>query len=301
VWATGDTGQGITVGTSDTGVDGTHPRLADGYRGADDSWYDPWGGTRAPTDHIGHGSHTIGTAVGRDGIGVAPSAQWMACVNLDRDYGSPSHYLDCLQFMLAPFPYGGNAFSGNPARAADVLTNSWGCPAIEGCDLDALRPATAALAAAGIYVVAAAGNDGPDCDTVTDPPSPYPDVLTVGATAQDGTVASFSSRGPTPDGQVKPDLVAPGVNILSALPHGTYGRFEGTSMATPHVAGVVALMWSANPKLIGDIADTTRILRQTATRVPEHASDVCGSPQDITGVGLVNAAAAVSAARTLIP
>jgi subtilisin family serine protease len=126
-------------------------------------------------------------------------------------------------------------------------------------------------------------------------------VLTVGATAQDGTVASFSSRGPTPDGQVKPDLVAPGVNILSALPHGTYGRFEGTSMATPHVAGVVALMWSANPKLIGDIADTTRILRQTATRVPEHASDVCGSPQDITGVGLVNAAAAVSAARTLIP
>jgi subtilisin family serine protease len=89
------------------------------------------------------------------------------------------------------------------------------------------------------------------------------------------------------------------VNVLSALTHGTYGRLEGTSMATPHVAGVVALMWSANPKMIGDIADTTRILRQTATRVPEHATDICGSPQDITGAGMVNAAAAVAMARTL--
>jgi subtilisin family serine protease len=299
VWASGDTGQGITVGTSDTGVDGTHPLLAAGYRGGDDSWYDPWNATATPTDHIGHGTHTIGTAVGRGGIGVAPGAHWMGCVDLDRDYGSPSHYLNCLQFMLAPFPLGGNAFSGNPARAADILTNSWGCPAIEGCDLDALRPATAALAAAGIYTVVAAGNDGPDCDTVTDAPSPYPDVLTVGAAARDGTVASFSSRGPTPDGQVKPDLVAPGVDVLSALPHGTYGRLEGTSMATPHVAGVVALMWSANPKLIGDIGDTTRILRQSATRVKQPATDVCGSPQDITGAGQVDAAAAVALARTV--
>jgi hypothetical protein len=301
VWAEGDTGQGITVGTSDTGVDGTHPALAAGFRGGDDSWYDPWEGSRTPTDHMGHGTHTIGTAVGRGGIGVAPGAQWMGCVNLDRDYGSPSRYLDCLQFMLAPFPAGGNAFSGDPVRAADVLTNSWGCPVIEGCDLDALRPATAALSAAGIYVVVAAGNDGPDCATVTDAPAPYPDVMTVGATDTNGQIADFSSRGPTPDGDVKPDIVAPGVDVLSALPHDTYGRYEGTSMATPHVAGVVALMWSANPKLIGDIADTTRILRSTATRIPEHATDICGSPADITGAGMVSATAAVAAAKAFQP
>jgi hypothetical protein len=297
VWATGDTGQGITIGTSDTGVDGSHPRLSGGYRGGDDSWYDPWNGSAQPTDHIGHGTHTIGTALGRDGIGVAPGAQWMGCVNLDRNYGSPSHYLDCLQYMLAPFPPGGSAFAGNPDRAADILTNSWGCPAIEGCDLDSLRPATDALTAAGIYVVVAAGNNGPGCGTVTDPPAPYPSVLTVGATDTNNQLADFSSRGPTPDGQDKPDVVAPGVDVLSSLPHGTYAKFEGTSMATPHVAGVVALMWSANPKLIGDIADTTAILRRTATKLPQHASDTCGAPSDETGAGLVNADAAVQAAR----
>src|SRR5262249_24357573 len=89
VWAEGDTGQGITIGTSDTGVEGDHPLLVDNFRGGHDSWYDPWNNPRRPTDHLGHGTHTIGIAVGHDGIGVAPGAQWMACVNLDRAYGSP--------------------------------------------------------------------------------------------------------------------------------------------------------------------------------------------------------------------
>jgi subtilisin family serine protease len=288
------TGQGITIGSSDTGVDVTHPDLQPGFRGGDDSWYDPWNGTRTPTDHGGHGTHTVGTAVGRGGIGVAPGAQWVGCVNLDRNLGSPSHYLNCLQFMLAPFPYGGDPLrDGRPERAPQILTNSWGCPPIEGCDFDALRPATAALAAAGIYVVAAAGNTGPGCTTVTDAPAPYRDVITVGAVDRNNQVVDFSSRGPTPDGLSKPDLVAPGKDVLSALPHDTYGEFSGTSMATPHVAGVVALMWSANPRLIGDIATTTRILDQTAT--PVRAGSECGGPADIRGAGLVNAYAAVQA------
>ncbi|MCG5448382.1 S8 family serine peptidase [Micromonospora hortensis] len=297
------TGTGIVVGSSDSGVDGTHPALRAGFRGGDDSWYDPWDDTRSPTDQGGHGTHTVGSAVGRDGIGVAPDAQWVGCVNLDRNLGSPAHYLDCLQFMLAPFPAGGDPFTdGRPERAPQVLTNSWGCPPIEGCDQRVLRPATAALDAAGIFVVAAAGNTGPWCASIDDPPAPYPDVLTVGAVDAQRRVAEFSSRGPVPGGSGKPDVLAPGVGVVSAMPGGTYAALDGTSMATPQVAGVVALMWSANPALVGDVTRTRQILRDTATVATptyrsDSPSDACGTPSNVTGAGQVDAYAAVRAAQ----
>ncbi|SCG77160.1 Subtilase family protein [Micromonospora echinaurantiaca] len=305
VWSQlGVDGSGVVVGSSDSGVDGGHPALAGGFRGGDDSWYDPWNGTRAPADRGGHGTHTVGSAVGRGGLGVAPGAQWVGCVNLDRNLGNPAYYLDCLQFMLAPFPPGGDPFTdGRPSRAPDILTNSWGCPSIEGCDPRVLRPATAALDAAGILVVAAAGNTGPYCGSIDDPPAPYPDVLTVGAVDRQRRVTSFSSRGPAPGGAAKPDLVAPGAEVVSAMPGGGYARLDGTSMATPQVAGVVALMWSANPALVGDLARTRQLLRETAT--PAIASyrsrdpaDACGGDRNITGAGLVDAYAAVRAARS---
>ncbi|MGN9918102.1 S8 family serine peptidase [Micromonospora palomenae] len=304
VWSElGVTGSGVVVGSSDSGVDGRHPALADGFRGGDDSWYDPWDRTRSPNDAGGHGTHTVGSAVGRDGIGVAPGARWVGCVNLDRNLGSPAHYLDCLQFMLAPFPPGADPFTdGRPARAPDVLTNSWGCPPIEGCDPRALRPAADALAAAGILVVAAAGNTGPYCGSIADPPAPYPDVLTVGAVDRHRRVTLFSSRGPAPGGAAKPDVLAPGAGVLSAMPGGGYATLDGTSMATPQVAGVVALMWSANPALVGDLERTRRILRETAQPAqPSYRSrapqDACGGDANITGAGLVDAYAAVRAAR----
>ncbi|MFU8875216.1 S8 family serine peptidase [Micromonospora sp. SL4-19] len=300
VWSElGVTGAGVVVGSSDSGVDGRHPALAAGFRGGDDSWYDPWEHRRTPGDRGGHGTHTLGSAVGRDGIGVAPGAQWVGCVNLDRNLGSPAHYLDCLQFMLAPFPVGGNPFTeGRPDRAPDVLTNSWGCPPIEGCDPGALRPATAALAVAGILVVAAAGNTGPYCDSVADPPAPYADVLTVGAVDRARQVTRFSSRGPAAGGLAKPDLVAPGAGVLSAFPGGGYATLDGTSMATPQVAGVVALMWSANPALVGDLARTRRILLDTASPAGVPAgTDTCGGIRNLTGAGLIDAYAAVRAAR----
>jgi subtilisin family serine protease len=324
VWRTlGITGRGIVVGTSDSGVDGTHPALRNGFRGDDDSWFDPWNNTRTPTDHGGHGTHTIGSAVGRapDGaipglesadvptrtpaaVGVAPGAQWVGCVNLDRNLGNPAYYLDCMQFMLAPFPYGGNPWrDGRPGRAPHVLTNSWGCPGAEGCDTGVLRPATAALAAAGIFFVAAAGNEGPRCGSVNDPPAPYADVLSVGAVDRQGRVTDFSSRGPAPDGTTKPDVAAPGADVLSALPGDTYGTLDGTSMATPHVAGVVALMWSANPRLVGDVVTTRRILLDTAKpplpSFGEGGDDACGSPANVYGAGVVDALAAVQAARAV--
>jgi subtilisin family serine protease len=103
-------------------------------------------------------------------------------------------------------------------------------------------------------------------------------------------------------GAVKPDLVAPGVDVLSAMPDGGYDEQSGTSMATPHVAGVVALMWSANPALIGDLARTRDILRGTAqparpTYLSRKERDRCGQDANITGAGLVDAFAAVQAAR----
>jgi subtilisin family serine protease len=156
----------------------------------------------------------------------------------------------------------------------------------------------AALRAAGIFFVAAAGNTGPSCGSVEDPPAPYRDTFTVGAVDENRVVAPFSSRGPTPDGMVKPDLLAPGVDVLSALPDATYGRLSGTSMATPHIAGVVALMWSANPRLIGDIQTTERILRETATPARVRPGEpACPVAQDVSGAGEVDAAAAVAAAR----
>ncbi|WP_326562304.1 S8 family serine peptidase [Micromonospora sp. NBC_01796] len=305
VWSQlGATGSGIVVGSSDSGVDGRHPALAAGFRGGDDSWFDPWNGTRSPTDQGGHGTHTLATAVGTENVGVAPGARWIGCVNLDRNLGNPAHYLDCLQFMLAPFPNGGDPFAdGRPDRAPQVLTNSWGCPPIEGCDAGALRPATAAFAAAGIFFTAAAGNTGPVCGSIDDPPAPYADVFTVGAVDRDRQVAPFSSRGPAAGDAAKPDLVAPGADVLSAMPGGGYATLSGTSMATPHVAGVVALMWSANPALVGDLDRTWRILRQTATPVPSPdggstvSEPTCGLPSNLTGAGLVDAYAAVRAAQ----
>jgi hypothetical protein len=299
VWSElGVDGRGVVVGGSDSGIDGSHPALRDGFRGGPDSWYDPWNGTLTPADAGGHGTHTLATAVGRGGVGVAPGAQWVGCVNLGRNLGNPAHYLDCLQYMLAPFPAGGDPFTdGRPERAPHVLTNSWGCPTIEGCDAGTLRPAIAALRVAGIFFVAAAGNTGPFCGSIDDPPARYADTFTVGAVDRRGRVTDFSSRGPTP-GATKPDLVAPGADVLSALPGGGYGDLDGTSMATPHVAGVVALMWSANPALIGDVDDTARILRETARPVqPSQAEGTCGGNADVAGAGIVDAYAAVRAAK----
>ena len=302
----GVTGKGIVVGQSDSGVDGSHPALRENYRGHTEgdnyNWLDTWYGTRSPVDASGHGTHTMGIAVGKNNVGVAPDAQWFACVNLARNLGNPGHYIDCMQFMLAPYPQGGNPFTdGDPARAANVTNNSWGCPQEEGCDADALLPATKALNAAGIFVATAAGNSGPRCGSVLDPIAIYQDTFAAGAMDEKGNVADFSSRGPvTADGsgRVKPDILAPGVDVLSSFPVGSYKRESGTSMAGPHLAGVVALMWSAQPKLIGDINRTEQILESTA-RPYQGVRQGCfqgGTPNDAYGYGVIDAYAAVKAA-----
>ncbi|MBC8160439.1 MAG: S8 family serine peptidase, partial [Roseiflexaceae bacterium] len=315
-------GQGIVIGQSDSGAQWDHPELRDSYRGAagdhEYNWLDPWTGSPAPVDSSSHGTHTLGSVLGNS-VGVAPDATWFACANLQRNIGNPALYLDCMQFMLAPYaPSGDPLRDGDPLRAADVLNNSWGCPQdYEGCDPDSLRTAVDNLTAAGIFVVASAGNDGPECSSIDAPIAIYENAFSVGAIDRSGDLASFSSVGPVTvdgSGRIKPDILAPGVDIYSALPGDEYGENSGTSMAGPHIAGVVALIWSANPALIGEIAQTRQILAETARPFDERGTDffgpesfnVCAAsadlsarPNNIAGYGVVDAYAAVQRALEL--
>ncbi|NPV76991.1 MAG: S8 family serine peptidase [Anaerolineae bacterium] len=308
VWKMGITGKGIVVGQSDSGVQGDHPEVSDSYRGQygdqDYNWLDPWNRSPIPVDIGGHGSHTLATILGNR-VGVAPDATWIGCVNLARNLGNPAVYLECWQFLLAPYPQDGDPFyNGRVELGAHILNNSWGCPAIEGCDPEVYLPAVNALKAAGIFVVVSAGNSGySGCGSVEDPPAIYSQVYSVGAVGQDGSVSAFSSLGPvTVDGsnRIKPDILAPGQDILSAYPGGTYEVASGTSMAGPHVAGVVALMWSANPDLIGDVERTTQILNRSAQPYsgyfPACATDSTMVPNNVAGYGVLDALSAVSLA-----
>ena len=302
----GVTGKGILIGQSDSGVQGDHPDLATQYRGRDGdnnySWLDPWNHSTAPVDLGGHGTHTLGSALGKR-TGVAPDAEWLACVNLARNLGNPAFYLDCMQFMLAPHPQDGDPFTqGEPTLGAHVINNSWGCPEFEGCDAWVFLPGRALCALAGIFVVAGAGNDGPACSTVNSPLPIYAEVFAAGAIDNQEALASFSSLGPVlVDGsqRTKPDLAAPGVNVLSTLPASSYGLFSGTSMASPHVTGVVALIWSANPTLIGDIEATEQILFQSARPFSGELPECPGAqnyPSTAVGYGILDAYAAVQMA-----
>ena len=300
-------GEGIVIGQSDSGADVNHSALKESYRGnqnGDDyNWFDPWNGLPSPYDEGGHGTHTLGTIVGQNGIGIAPDATWFACANLNRNLANPALYLDCMQFMLAPFPQDGDPLlDGDPTLAADVLNNSWGCPELEGCDANALLAAANHLRDAGIFVVVSTGNDGPACSTVNAPLSLYDSVFSVGAIDQFGDMAFFSSRGPvTADGssRMKPDIAAPGVDILSSVPGGGYGSNSGTSMAGPHVAGAVALLWSADPSLVGDIDRTEQLLIDAADPYTGSTSVGCFEgtiPNAAYGYGVLDVYEAVQLA-----
>jgi hypothetical protein len=300
-------GNGIIIGQADSGVDGNHPALRDQFVGSkeniDYSWYDPWFESSYPTDISGHGTHTLGIILGKN-VGIAPDANWIGCVNLSRNLGNPGYYLACMQFLFAPFPQSGDPFQdGKTEIGAHILNNSWGCPDIEGCDELVFEQAVSALRSAGIFVVSSAGNNGYyGCESITDPLAIYQNVLSVGATDQMGELAPFSSLGPVTvdgSGRIKPDLVAPGVDIFSTMPNASYSILSGTSMAGPHVAGTVALMWSANQALIGQIEITEEILKNTAIEYTGIYPECVGStsnPNNAVGFGLLNTYNAVEEA-----
>src|SRR6266581_2018980 len=324
VWAMGFTGQGIVIGNEDTGMRWTHNALKPHYRGwngttADHNynWHDSihsGGGVcgpnnQAPCDDNGHGTHTTGITSGDDGtgnqVGVAPGAKWIGCRNMDQGNGMPSTYTECFQFFIAPTDLNGQ--NPNPALRPHVINNSWICPTSEGCAPDTLRQIVENTQAAGIFVEASAGNSGPGCSTVDAPPAIYAASYSTGAlTTGTTTLAGFSSRGPvTVDGsnRVKPDIVAPGNPNRSAW-NGSdtqYVSVSGTSMAGPHVVGVVALLWSAFPDLVRNIAATKALLQNTANPgVTVNPPQTCGGipnttiPNNSFGYGRVDALAAVN-------
>ena len=326
-WELGVRGSGIVVGGQDTGYDWDHPALKPHYRGWDGegashdyNWHDAWADTREPFDDGSHGTHTMGIVLGDDGrdnrTGVAPEAAWIGCRNMRRGIGNPGSYAECMEFLFAPYPLGGDSFrDGDVRRGAHVTNNSWGCPWMEGCFSETLRPAVDALRAAGIMTVVSAGNDGPACSTATTPPANYDGVFTVGATTNEGGIVGFSSRGPA-HGLIKPDIAAPGRQIRSSVPGGAYATASGTSMAAPHVAGAVALVWSAEATMIGEVEATEALLCRTG--VPKPVSQSCeaasapegpltaaattaacacggvqGAPNNVYGCGMLDAGAAV--------
>jgi uncharacterized repeat protein (TIGR01451 family) len=278
-------GTGAVVAGLDTGVDWLHPALQSSYRGYNPhgptdhrySWYDATGeGTLYPVDGHGHGSHTLGTGVGEGGIGVAPGAQWIGVKVLNNQgYGYDSWIHAGLQWVLAP--------GGDPTRAPDVVNCSWGN---RNSYLLTFQEDLRALCAAGILPVFSNGNEGPDPGSVGSPAS-LPEAFAVGAVDEGDVVANFSSRGPSPWGEIRPHVAAPGVHVRSSTPGGAYQEMDGTSMAAPHASGAAALLRSISPTL-----SITRVAHAiTSTAVP-LGDDV---PNNDTGWGRIDAFAAATA------
>jgi len=318
VWDAGFTGQGAVVAGQDTGCQWDHPALKRQYRGwngtsadHDYNWHDAVhsGGDEScpadspvPCDDYGHGTHTMGTMVGDDGdadrIGMAPGARWIGCRNMDDGVGTPATYAECFQWFIAPTRMDGSG--ADPAMAPDVINNSWSCTPGEGCeDPNVLLTVVNNVRAAGILTVQSAGNSGAPCETVMDPAAIYGASFTVGATDRSDVIATFSSRGPvTSDGsnRRKPDISAPGVSIRSSFKGGGYSIMSGTSMAAPHVAGLAALLVSANSRLSGQVDLLERISERTAVHL--LTSQGCGDdgptdvPNNVYGWGRIDVHAA---------
>ncbi|MFI6828143.1 S8 family serine peptidase [Kribbella sp. NPDC050241] len=296
------TGQGIVIGSIDTGAQYDHPALVSSYRGTngdgtfthDYNWYDPARvcATEAPCDNVGHGSHTTGTMVGDDHngrqIGVAPGARWISAKGCETDQVCTDVALGLsAQWMLAPTKLDGS--DPDPSKRPNIINNSWGSPVSNSWYQEYVRQ----WVAAGIFTTYAVGNAGSGCATAGSP-GDYPEAYAVGAVDPQGAIASFSSRGnPTRD-DIKPNIVAPGILVTSSLPGDRYGIINGSSMAAPHVSGAVALLWSAAPQLIGDLAATRALLDRTAR---DHDDTSCGGTagdNNVYGEGMLDIYEAVS-------
>ncbi|MEU9390495.1 S8 family peptidase [Streptomyces sp. NPDC048324] len=245
-WAAGYDGKGVKVAVLDTGIDTTHPDLASAVKASKN-----FTGTGGTDDMAGHGTHVAATLAGsgaRSGgryKGVAPGAAILnAKVLDDSGEGSDSSVIAGLEWA-----------AGQGAKVANLSLGQADTPGEDPVEaaVNALSKST------GMLTVAAAGNEGPDAGTV-DSPGAAESALTVGAVDGEDRLADFSSTGPTADNALKPDLTAPGVDIVSAkAAHGHMGdpaadgyvSMSGTSMATPHVAGAAAILAQRHPDWTG--------------------------------------------------
>jgi len=282
LWAQGYTGAGTVVATMDTGADASHPDLAERWRGGSNSWYDPNGEHATPHDLIsGHGTAVLGVVLGGDAsgtpIGVAPGAEWIA-VKMFNDAGIATYsgIHQGFQWLLDP--------DGDPSSddGPDVVNNSWGFSDQVGRCILEFEPDLEVLKTAGIAVVFSAGNQGAD-GTVS--PANNPQAFAVGAVDSLEVPGPFSSQGPSDcDGSTYPEVVAPGVNVYTTDLGGQYRTGSGTSLAAPHVAGVMALLRDKYPG--ASVAELELALKESASDVSPAGAD------NVSGYGLVDAVAA---------
>ncbi|PSL43688.1 subtilisin family serine protease [Saccharothrix carnea] len=302
VWGElGVDGSGVRIATLDTGVDITHPDLA-GKMVTDDpadpehpgGWmeFDATGNLVASTPHDSayHGTHVAGTiqggATSGTAIGVAPGAEMMHGLVIPGGSGSFAQVAAGMQWAVAPVDA-----AGNPAgRPADIVSMSLGGNGFQA----AMVQPTRAIRALGSFPAFAIGNNCGSLGTAS--PGNVFEAVGVGATDSSDSVASFScgavvrkdqwTNPPAewPTSWVKPDISAPGVDVYSASPGGGYRTLSGTSMATPHTAGTVALMLSAAGDL--PVSDVVDVLADTAFWDDRYA----GAPPDTRfGKGRINA------------
>lgn len=303
-------GDGIVVGTIDTGAEAAHPALAAQYRGndggrvtSDYAWFDgfnlcPLG----PCDYDDHGTHVVGTMVGDDGdpgphrIGVAPHARWISARGCMLGGCYDEALLLSAQWMLAPTDAAGA--NPRPDLRPHIVNNSWGS---EVGGNPWFEDVVTSWRAAGMFPMFGAGNEGPACGTGGSP-GDYPDVYAAGSFDESGAISDFSARGKSPfDDEIKPNLAAPGEWIVSSVGTNSYGSMRGTSMASPHVAGTVALMWSAAPQLIGRVDLTAQILDDTAQDVDDQTCGGTADDNNVFGEGRLDAMAAVQEAVRVVP
>ncbi len=297
LWEMGYTGAGRLVMTVDSGVDWLHPSLVGKYQGIYFSEGQSYTGaaTQGPTDCDGHGTRVTGNMIGldritNDTIGPAFNARWIGGAHAglidacqDASLGGVGNF----QYALDP-----DNNSSTTNDIPDVVNNSWGSNA--GCfNNQSVANVQNSMVAAGISVVWAAGNDGPGNMTINSQGAINLDLVnsfTVGAVQiNNNTIAGFSSRGPsqcagTGSIDIKPEVVAHGVNVRSSDLNGNYSSQQGTSFAAPYVAGAVALLKEAFPTLSGEEINLALYF---------SATDLGASGEDNTyGNGLVNCLAA---------
>jgi subtilisin family serine protease len=307
VWNSfGARGENIVVANIDTGVQFDHPALVAQYRGNSGNgsfdhnynWFDPSKSCPPglPCDNNAHGTHTMGSMVGDDGapgpnqIGVAPKARWIAAKGCESSGCSLESLLASGQWVLAPTDLNGQ--NPQPDKRPHIVNNSWGGGANDTFYLEIVQ----SWVAAGIFPSFSIGNSGPSCQSGGSP-GDYAESYAVGSHNIMNQISVFSSRGSSLfGGIIKPNISAPGENVRSAIPGGSYDIFSGTSMASPHLSGVVALIWSAAPTLVGDIAGTRSILDQTAIDTADLSCGGTAENNNVFGEGRVDAFAATEQA-----
>ncbi|MFI6830439.1 S8 family serine peptidase [Kribbella sp. NPDC050241] len=303
VWSQfGDKGEGITIASIDTGVQYDHPALVKQYRGNNGdgtfdhnyNWFDAAGTCgNAPCDGNGHGTHTMGTMAGDDGagnqIGVAPGVKWIAangCCPTD------AALIASGQWMLEPTDLAGN--NPDASKRPNIINNSWGSQLPSNDPF--MEDITNNWKDSGIFGAFANGNSGDLGCNSSGSPGSLTSNYSAGAYDINNNIASFSGRGVGQNGTIKPNISAPGVNVRSSLPGNTYGAFNGTSMATPHLAGTVALLWAASPALKGDVDATRALLNQTAIDTPNSQCGGTDANNNVFGQGRLDALALLNAA-----